>query len=36
MTAIFITPRPVQQQILDGVNIEARKLRRAFRADAPK
>ena len=34
--AVFVTPWPVQQQILDGVNIEPRKLRRAFRADAPQ
>ena len=34
--AVFVTPGPVQQQILDGVNVEARELRRAFAANAPQ
>ena len=36
MPAVFVTPRPVQQQILDGENVQPRQLRRAFRADAPE
>ena len=36
MPAVFVTPRPVQQQILDGVDVEARQLRRAFRTNTPK
>jgi hypothetical protein len=36
MPAVFVTPRPVQQQILDRVNPEPRQLRRAFAADAPE
>ena len=35
MAAVFVTPRPVQQQILDGVNVEPRQLRRAFRHRRP-
>ena len=36
MPAVLVTPRPVQEQILDGADIEPCKLRRAFAADAPQ
>src|SRR6185295_12809357 len=36
MPAIFVTPRAMEQQILDGADAEPRELRYAFRADAPE
>src|SRR5208283_5724172 len=36
MAAVLVSPWPVQEQILDGVNAEPRELCRAFAADTPK
>ena len=34
LAAVLVAPRPMQQQVFDGANLQPRQLRRAFRADA--